>query len=195
LLNLRWWRTIKIASLALLVIGSAVVANTIRYRHDKNHFLKTIATQSTELQHTKVQLGATEQLLANAEKKLGFLNQHKTTVQVTAFTGQGKFANGHETVNAYAVPHHLLPEGEILNIALSPAAQQNLHARLNDYIVLLDAKQQKARLARFVDTTSDKEIRPVVDVFFALEDEARIFGRQQFEAINISAKDSPFREK
>ena len=35
---------------------------------------------------------------------------------------------------------------------------------MNDYIVLLDRNQQKVRLARFVDTTSAQEQRPVVDV-------------------------------
>ncbi|HYU47630.1 MAG TPA: hypothetical protein VEK84_15820 [Terriglobales bacterium] len=38
---------------------------------------------------------------------------------------------------------------------------------MTDYIVLLDKNQQIARLARFVDTTAAKELRPVVDVFFA----------------------------
>jgi hypothetical protein len=66
---------------------------------------------------------------------------------------------------------------------------------LNDYIVLLDNHQQKTRLARFVDTTSANEQRPVVDVLFALHDEARLFGRQRYQAVNISGEGSPFHEQ
>jgi hypothetical protein len=113
---------------------------------------------------------------------------------VTAFTGQGSFANGLKTDSSYAVPNHTLPEDKVLSIALSPTAQRNLHARLNDYIVLLDKNQQKTRLARFVDTTSANELRPVVDVFFARQEEARTFGRQHYLAVNVSADDSPFQE-
>ncbi len=47
LLDMRLWRTIKIASVALLVIGSAVMTN---------HFLHTLAVQSNELEQTKLQL-------------------------------------------------------------------------------------------------------------------------------------------
>lgn len=82
-------------------------------------------------------------------------------------TGQGSFASGQQTAQSYAVPLQILPEDKVLNIALSPTARRNLHARMNDYIVLLDKNQQIARLARFVDTTAAKELRPVVDVFFA----------------------------
>jgi hypothetical protein len=192
---MRLWRTIKIASLALLLLGSAVVTNTVRYRHDKNHFLRTLTAQGNELEQTKLQLQKTKHLLASAENKLGFLNQHKTDVQVTAFTGQGSFASGLKTAQSYAVPHHILPEDKVLNIALSPTARRTLHARMNDYIVLLDKNQQKAKLARFVDTTSANELRPVVDVFFAKQQEALTFGRQHYLAINISAQDSPFKEE
>ena len=188
MLNFRVWRTIKIASLALLVIGSAVLT----YRHEKDSFLRTLAAQGNELEQTKLQLQATTHLLASAQNKLGFLNQYKTAVQVTAYIGQGSFASGVKTAESYAVPHHTLPEDKVLNIALSPTARRNLHARMNDYIVLLDKKQQKARLARFVDTTSRKELRPVVDVYFAKQAEARIFGRQDYLAVNISTQDSPF---
>ncbi len=181
----------KIASLALLIISSAVT-DTAHYKHDQNHLLRTLTTQSNELQQTKLQLQETKHRLASAENKLGFLNQHKTAVQVTAFTGHGKFASGLKTAQSYAVPHHILPDDKVLNIALSPTARRNLHAQMNDYIVLLDKSQEKARLARFVDTTSASELRPVVDVFFAEQAEARTFGRQHFLAVNISAQDSPF---
>ena len=203
------WRTVKIASLVLLFIGSLVLTDTARYRYDKNHYLRTLtaqidqltaqrnelSAQSNELKQAKLQLQQTTQLLASAENKLGYLSQHKTAVQVTAFTVQGRFANGLKTARSYAVPNHILPEDKVLNIALSPAAQHNLHARMNDYIVLLDKAQEKARLARFVDTTSASEHRPVVDVFFARQEEALSFGRQDYLAVNISAHNSPFQEE
>ncbi len=191
MLNFRVWRTIKIASLALLVIGIAVLT----YRHEKDSFLRTLAAQGNELEQTKLQLQRTTHLLASAENKLGFLNQHKTAVQVTAFTGQGSFASGMKTAQSYAVPHHNLPEDKVLNIALSPTARRSLHARMNDYIVLFDKSQQKTRLARFVDTTSAKERRPVVDVYFAKKEEAITFGRQHYLAVNVSSEDSPFQKE
>lgn len=189
---MRLWRTIKIASVALLIIGSAVLTDSVRYRRDEDHFLRTISAQGNELQQTKLQLQQTTHLLLSAENKLGYLDQHKTSVQVTAFTGHGSFASGRNTAQSYAVPHHVLPEDKVLNIALSPTARRELHARMNDYIVLLDKEQQKARLARFVDTTSEKELRPVVDVYFAKQKEALTFGRQHYLAVNISAEGSPF---
>jgi hypothetical protein len=205
-INSRSWRTAGIAMLAVLVVGCAVRINTLRYGYEKNHLLRTLTAQSSELtaekseltaqtnelEKAKLQLQKTTQLLANAENKLGYLNRHKTAVQVTAFTGRGRFANGLKTVHSYAVPSDSLPKDKVLNVALSPAAQRNLHARMNDYIVLLDQDLGKARLARFVDTTSAKERRPVVDVFFAQRDEALNFGRQHYLAVNISAQGSPF---
>lgn len=196
MLELRLWPTVKVAVVVLvLVVASAVLTNTVRFRRDKKRFMGALAQQTTELQRTKLQLQETRHKLAAAESKLGFLNQHKTAVQVTAFTGEGSFANGVKTERSYAVPTQRLPENKVLNVALSPTARQRLHARMNDYIVLLDRYQQKFRLARFVDTTSADESRPVVDVFFADQDEARIFGRQNFQAVNISADGSPFMAK
>jgi hypothetical protein len=194
LLELRLWPTIRIISVVLLVAGCSVFSISVRYRHDKVLFSRALTEQKSELQRTKLQLLETKHLLASAEKKLGFLSGNKTTVQVTAFTGQGSFANGLKTDHSYAVPNHTLPEDKVLSIALSPTVQRNLHARLNDYIVLLDKNQQKTRLARFVDTTSANELRPVVDVFFARQEEARTFGRQHYLAVNVSAEDSPFQE-
>jgi hypothetical protein len=189
---MRLWRTIKITGVALVVIASAVLTDTAHYKQDQNHLLRTLTAQTSELQQTKIQLQETKHLLASAENKLGFLNRRKTAVQVTAFTGHGRFASGLKTAQSYAVPHHTLPEDKVLNIALSPTARRNLHAEMNDYIVLLDNNQQKTRLAHFVDTTSAKELRPVVDVFFAKQAEAVTFGRQHYLAVNISAEDSPF---
>jgi len=203
------WRTAQIASVVLLLIGCAVLTDAVRCRYDRDHFLRTftaqgsqldaqrneLSVQSNELKQTKLQLQQTTQLLANAENKLGYLNRHKTAVQVTAFTVRGRFANGRKTAHSYAVPNHILPEDKVLNVALSPTAQHNLHARMNDYIVLLDKNQEKARLARFVDTTSANEHRPVIDVFFAKQEEALSFGRQDYLAVNISAYNSPFQEE
>jgi hypothetical protein len=189
---MRLWQTTKITGVALLVIGIAVLADNAHYRHDENHLLRTLTTQSHELQQTKLQLQETTNLLVNAEKKLGYLDQHKTAVQVTAYTGQGRFASGLKTAQSYAVPHHTLPVDKVLNVALSPPARRSLDAQMNDYIVLLDKDQQKARLARFVDTTSAHEQRPVVDVYFAEQGEAQTFGRQHYLAVDISAEDSPF---
>ena len=181
------------ASLVLLVIiGGSVLANTLRYRHEQNHLMGTLTAQSNELQQTKLQLRETTELLVSAENKLGYLNQHKTAVQVTAYTGHGSFASGLKTAHSYAVPHHILPDDKVLNVALSPTARRKLHAQMNDYIVLLDKDQQKPRLARFVDTTSAHEQRPVVDVYFAEQGEAQTFGRQHYLAVNISVQDSPF---
>lgn len=191
--SLHWvWPTLKIAFVLILIVASVVLTNTVRFRRDKKRFMGVVAEQDKKLQQTQSQLQEARKKLENAEKKLGFLNQHKTKVQVTAFTVPGTFANGVKTEESYAVPTHKLPEHNILNIALSPTARERLHARLNDYIVLFDRYQQKMRLARFVDTTAADEVRPVVDIFFADPEEARIFGRQNFQAVNISAEDSPF---
>ncbi|HEX8924800.1 MAG TPA: hypothetical protein VF786_03360 [Terriglobales bacterium] len=192
-MNIRVWQVTKITLVLLLIVLSVVLTNTIRYRKDKSRFLHVLAQERSDMQQTQHKLQETTHLLATAEKKLGFLNRHKTMVQVTAFTGHGSFANGSQTDKAYAVPSHVLPEDRMLSIALSPTAQQKLHARMNDYILLLDKGTQKAVLARFVDTTSQDEARPVVDVFFEKTEEALTFGRQQFIAINISQDDSPFR--
>ena len=103
--------------------------------------------------------------------------------------------NANEVAKHKNNANDVLPDDKVLNIALSPTARRSLHARMNDYIVLLDKDQQKVKLARFVDTTAAKEVRPVVDIFFAKQAEALTFGRQHYLAVNISAQDSPFQEK
>lgn len=192
MLYLRLLPAIKIGLVLVILIASVVLTNTVRFRRDKRRFMRALTEQSSELQQTKLQLQETRHRLVTAESKLGFLDQHKTAVQVTAFTGQGNFANGAKTDEGYAVPTHMLPQDNVLSIALSPLARRNLHARLNDYIVLLDHQGHKSRLARFVDTTAEDELRPVIDIFFARDEEARLFGRQRFMAVNISGEDSPF---
>lgn len=192
MLYLRLLPAMKIGLVLVILIASVVLTNTVRFRRDKKRFMRAIAEQSSELQQTRQQLQETRHRLVSAESKLGFLDQHKTAVQVTAFTGQGNFANGAKVEDAYAVPTHVLPQNNVLSIALSPLARRRLRARLNDYIVLLDREGHRTRLARFVDKTAAHELRPVIDIFFAREEDARLFGRQRFMAVNISGGDSPF---
>ena len=180
--------------LLLIMMSALFITRFFPSRHDDDKALHALLEQGRELEQTRFQLQQTRQLLAGAQSKLSFLNRHQTPVQVTAFTGEGNFANGAETKAAYAVPRHNLPEDKVLNIALSPVAQHILHARMNDYIVLLDPSEQKRMLARFVDTTAATEARPVIDVFFRNPQEARLFGRRHYSAVNISARSSPFQE-
>ena len=65
---------------------------------------------------------------------------------------------------------------------------------MNDYIVLLDKNQQKVKLARFVDTTAAKEVRPVVDIFFAKQAEALTFGRSTILRSTSQRKTHRFRK-
>lgn len=104
------------------------------------------------------------------------------------------FSNNGHARSAYAVPRHTLPSGKLLNVALSPIAERQLHANLNDTIVLISRNRARKHLARFVDRTAQTETRPVVDILFADAHEARIWGRQSFYAVDISRPDSPFRK-
>src|SRR5215475_15179920 len=88
-----------------------------------------------------------------------------------------------------------LPVDKVLNVALSPAAERKLHARLNDTIVLISRNHQREHLAHFVDRTAQDETRSVVDVLFADAHQARIWGRQTYFAVNLSGADSPFRQQ
>jgi hypothetical protein len=129
-----------------------------------------------------------------------FLNASKARVQVTAyaltedFGPDPVFSNNSLARGAYAVPKHTLPSGNILNVALSPVAEQKLHAHLNDTIVLISRNRAHAHLATFVDRTAQTETRPVVDILFADAHEARIWGRRSFYAVDISRPDSPFQQ-
>jgi len=104
------------------------------------------------------------------------------------------FSNNSLARSAYAVPKHTLPSGNILNVALSPVAEQKLHAHLNDTIVLISRNRAHTHLATFVDRTAQTETRPVVDILFADAHEARIWGRRSFYAVDISRPDSPFQQ-
>lgn len=127
-----------------------------------------------------------------------FLDASKARVQVTAyaltedFGPDPVFSNNSPARSTYAVPTHTLPSCEILNVALSPVAEQKLHAHLNDTIVLISRNRADTYLATFVDRTAQTETRPVVDIFFADAHEARIWGRRSFYAVDISRPDSPF---
>jgi hypothetical protein len=155
---------------------------------------------NTQLQRAQNQLVDTQTQLADASNKLNFLDKTKTRVQVTAyaltddFGPDPLFSNNTPARTAYAVPKHTLPAGRVLNVALSPAAERKLHAHLNDTLVLQTARTNQKYLARFVDRTAQNETRTVVDVLFADAHQARIWGRQNLYAVNISRLDSPFRQ-
>jgi len=129
-----------------------------------------------------------------------FLDASRARVQVTAYALTGDFgpdplfSNNFRARSAYAVPKHSLPSGTILNVALSPAVEQKLHARLNDTIVLISSDRAHAHLATFVDRTARTETRPVVDILFADAHEARIWGRRSFYAVDISQPDLRLRQ-
>src|SRR5205823_6114462 len=128
---------------------------------------------TAQLQHAQGELEQTRVQLADANRKLVFLEASKARVQVTAyaltpeFGPDPVFSNNSPARKAYAVPKHTLPSGKVLNIALSPSAERKLHANLNDTIVLTTRRGGNKYLARFVDRTAQNETRPVVDVLFA----------------------------
>lgn len=157
-------------------------------------------TLNTQLDRAHSELVDTKTQLADANNKLSFLDATKTRVQVTAyaltddFGPDPVFSNNTPARTAYAVPKHTLPAGQVLNVALSPAAEHKLHARLNDTLVLQTPRTNQKYVARFVDRTAQSETRTVVDVLFADAHQARIWGRRNLYAVNISRLDSPFRE-
>jgi hypothetical protein len=181
-----------VALLIALALGA-----TIEVLHKQNHALvRQLNEKTTQLSSTQTELQQIKTRLAAAERQLGFLEKNKTLVQVTAYARsyQSKvFADGKSITHAYAVPQHVLPEDKVVNIALSPTAQERLHARMNDYIVLIHKRSHRKTLARFVDLMPS-EVRPVVDVFFADNRQALLWGRRtDYYAVNISLVNSPFR--
>jgi type II secretory pathway pseudopilin PulG len=152
---------------------------------------------SNQLQSAQAQLDDARLQLADAHAKMSFIERNKAHVQVTAyaltedFGPDPLFSNNTPARTAYAVPKHTLPTGKVLNVALSPLAERKLHAHLNDTLVLQTRKHQQY-VARFVDRTAQSETRPVVDILFADAHQARIWGRQNLYAVNISSVDSPF---
>jgi hypothetical protein len=177
-----------------------VLAGAITLRSYEGHRnLNQVSELNAQLQRTQGELEQTRVQLADANRKLGFLEATKAHVQVTAyaltpeFGPDPVFSNNSPARTAYAVPKHTLPAGKMLNVALSPLAERKLHANLNDTLVLTTRRGGNKYLARFVDRTAQSETRPVVDVLFADAHQARIWGRRSFYAVNISRADSPFR--
>ena len=71
------------------------------------------------------------------------------------------------------------------------AAERNLHATLNDTIVLISRKRGQQHLARFVDRTAQDD-SPGGGHPLRRCTPARIWGRQSFYAVDISRADAPF---
>ncbi len=189
-------RNLVMALLGTLVLATGVTLNVYATRRDA-----VLVRQLTQqLQQTRTELAQTTSQLQEANRKLAFLEASKARVQVTAyaltddFGPDPVFSNNTPARKAYAVPKHTLPGGKVLNVALSPVAERKLHANLNDTIVLVSRNRHNQHLARFVDRTAQTETRPVVDILFADAHQARIWGRQSFYAVDISRRDSPFRE-
>ena len=181
--------------LAIALLVPIVFGVTIEVLHQQNHALiSQINQKETELTLTKNELKNTQVQLRSAQNQLGFLEKNKQPVQVTAYTKpqNSKFANG--SSSAYAVPSHTLPEDHMIYVALSPSAQSHLHVHMNDYLVLMQKKSHRKTMAKFVDVTAPYEGRAVVDVLFADQRQAILWGRKNdFYAINISSTNSPFK--
>jgi len=190
-------RNLTTALLITFVLGAEVGLH--RYENVRN--AAVVRRLSDQLEQTKSELVAATVRLSEANQKLGFLEASKARVQVTAyaltddFGSDPLFSNNAPARSAYAVPMHALPTGKVLNVALSPTAERQLHANLNDTIVLMSKNRARRHLARFVDRTAQTETRPVVDILFADAHEARIWGRRSFYAVNISRPDSPFQQR
>ena len=188
-------RDFAMALLVTFVLAGAVTLRSVESRRDA----RTVAELTARLHSAQGELEQTRVQLADANRKLGFLEATKSRVQVTAyaltpeFGPDPLFSNNSPARTAYAVPNHTLPTGKVLNVALSPLAERKLGASLNDTLVLTTKHGGNKYLARFVDRTAQSETRPVVDVLFADAHQARIWGRRNFFAINISRSDSPFR--
>jgi hypothetical protein len=184
--------TLAVVVLVSLLFGAAVFENrSLTYNLNR---------KDSELTQARIELQDTKTLLKIARQKLGYLEQNKAVVQVTAyalspaFGDNPVFANGRHARTAFAVPSVTLPDDKVINVALSPSAQVKLHAKMNDILVLMDKRgRRKLVVARFVDTTAPEENRPVVDVYFSNTSKAKMWGRHfEYVAINISTSNSPF---
>lgn len=187
---------------AIVLLITFVLAGSITLRsYETRKHAAMVRDLTAQLQRTQGELENTRVQLADANRKLGFLDKTKARVQVTAyaltpdFGPEPVFSNNTPARSAYAVPKHALPTGKVLNVALSPLAERKLHANLNDTLVLTTKRGNAKYLARFVDRTAQTETRPVVDVLFADAHQARIWGRRPFYVVDISRPDSPFREE
>ena len=183
--------------LAIALLISLVLGGKIWSLYEQNHTLtRQLNEKTNQLSYSQTELKQIQVRLAVAEKKLGFLDKYKTTVQVTAYTqasSSSRFADGGSVAHVFAVPQHTLPEDRVVSVALSPTAQNRLHARLHDYIVLIHRRSHRRTVAKFVDIIPN-ESRPVVDVFFADSHQAVLWGRKtDYYAVNLSSPNSPFR--
>ena len=188
-------RHFEISLVVTFALVGSITLHSIVGRWDANRLEQVNA----QLQRAQGELSEARVQLADANRKLGFLEATKARVQVTAyaltpdFGPEPLFSNTKPARSAYAVPQHTLPTGKVLNVALSPLAERKLHATLNDTLLLTTKRDGAKYVARFVDRTAQTETRPVVDVLFADAHQARIWGRRPFYAVNISRPDSPFR--
>src|SRR5207237_9413564 len=115
-------RNVPIALMITFVITVSVTFSL--YENSRNAAL--VRQLSEQLQQTKTELANTTLQLADANKKLGFIETAKARVQVTAYALTDEFgpdpvfSNNTPARQAYAVPKHSLPAGKLLNVALSP---------------------------------------------------------------------------
>jgi hypothetical protein len=188
-------------NLAIALSITLVLTTVVTLRgYDSNKDAAAVEQLAQQLRQAQSDLAATKTQLADANRRLNFLETSKAHVQVTAyaltsdFGPDPLFSNNQPAKSAYAVPKHTLPKGKVLNVALSPPAEHKLHARLNDTLILTTGRGGNRYIARFVDRTAQTETRPVVDVLFADAHQARIWGRRSFYAVNISRPGSPFRQ-
>ncbi|MGA2610999.1 MAG: hypothetical protein ABSH01_26435 [Terriglobia bacterium] len=185
-------------NLILAISLSVAAASVLAERYQESRFRANLVRADVRVIELQGELVRTTDALSMAKKRLGFLDRYKASVQVTAYTAsQGaRFANGGSTATVYAVRGHSLPNDKMVFVALSPPARQRLNAKFGDLIALVRRRGDAKFLARFVDVTDPQETRPVVDVFFQKDDQARLWGRKKSEyyAVNISARNSPFRE-
>jgi hypothetical protein len=161
-----------------------------------------IQSKDVRIAYLGQRLAETENSLATANSRLGYLDGHGRKVLITAYTTkQGElssrglgywFANGERTRGAFGVSGNALPQDHVLNVALSRSAQATLHAKMNDYLALWLKGSDKMLLARFVDTTSSSQPKPVVDVFFRNQTAASEWGCKGGYAVDVSRRGAPF---
>ena len=130
-----------------------------------------------------------------------YLISHMHSIEVTAyaltpdFGNDPLFANTQRAKAAFAVPAHTLPTDVTLCVALSPIAEKQLHARLNDSIILINKRTEEIVKAKFVDRTSQSNplvaTKAVVDVYFRSAHQAKIFGRH-FDYVAVNSTHVPF---
>ena len=191
-------RNLVVVLLILVVLGTwgIVIPKNRSLKRKLKQREQQLGQRDQQLGQAKTELDRTKQLLGTAEQKLGYLRNYKTKVQVTGYSApseSARFANGLSVDGAYAVKR-TLPEGTVINVALSPLAQQRMQARFGDLIALMDGGGKKI-VARFVDLTSVDELRPVVDIYFQDGTQAWNWGRKfNYWAVNLSGIHSPFRE-